>query len=162
MSQVIYGFHLTAGEQDYSIKTESEEIIDILKQHNGKTIVFSGHTHIIFQTEDFNLAVGKGYSNVNVAQIPETDITTVHIPSLNHPRKLTLSSLGTVNGWDTISGSNPYRQPCQSWLVDVYNDKLILRGFESNVCHDKKYGDILDKYTYTIDLTTSEEVVDNG
>jgi len=46
--------------------------------------------------------------------------------------------------------------------VDVFEDKLILRGFESNVCHDKKHGDILDKYIYTIDLTTSEEADDNG
>lgn len=45
--------------------------------------------------------------------------------------------------------------------MDVFEDKLILRGFETQVCHDKKYGDILDKYTYTIDLTTSEEI-DNG
>lgn len=167
MSQVIYGFHLVAGAQDYTVKTEPEEIIDILKQHNGKTVVFSGHTHLVFETEDFEIVVGKGYSNVNVAQIPGTDITTVHIPSLNHPRKVTVATttavnssgagvqvpkLGSVGGWTTISGSSPYRQPCQSWLVDVYTDRLVLNGFESNVCHDKKYGDILQKYVYPIYL----------
>ena len=67
MAQVIYGFHLRAGVQDYTVKSESEEIIDILKQHNGKTIVFSGHTHLVFETEDFEVVVGKGFSNVNVA-----------------------------------------------------------------------------------------------
>ena len=31
------------------------------------------------------------------------------------------------------------------------------------MCHDKKYGDVLDKYTYTIDLTdfgVEDEVVE--
>lgn len=150
LGQTIYGFYLKAGTQDYSTKTESEEILDILKQHVGKVVVFSGHTHLVFETEDMEIVVGKGYSNVNVANIPGTNITTVHIPSLNHPRKLKVSTIGEVSGWQTISGSNPYRQPCQSWLVDVFNDKLVLRGFESNVCHDKRYGDILTKYVYPI------------
>lgn len=162
---------------DYTTLTEWERIIEILKGHQGgKTIVFSGHTHFVFECEDFNQLWGKGYANINVAPIVEFDastrkytdtgITTVHIPSLNYPRqfKSALGSNSTLpgaaNGYYTISGSNPYRQPCQSWLVDVYNDKLILRGFETQVCHDKKYGDILDKYTYTIDLTSEE--IDNG
>ena len=163
---------------DYETPTEWERIIEILKLHQGgKTIVFSGHTHFVFDCEDYSQTWGKGYANINVSPIVEFDastrkytdtgITTVHIPSLNYPRqfKSALGSdstlPGSVSGYLTISGSNPYRQPCQSWLVDVYNDKLILRGFETQVCHDKKYGDILDKYTYTIDLTTSEEI-DNG
>jgi hypothetical protein len=98
MNQVIYGFHLTAGAQDYTQKVESEEIIDILKQHNGDTVVFSGHTHLVFEVEDLDYGVGKGFSNVNVAHIPGTSITTVHIPSLNHPRMLDVKkSLGYKN-----------------------------------------------------------------
>ena len=165
----VYGFYLKSGEQDYGTKNECEEIIAILNRHvGGKTIVFSGHTHLIFQTEDFDYVLGKGYPNVNVAPIYGTNITTVHIPSLNHPRNLTVSTttavnsegadvsvpeLGSVGSWANLSNSNPYRQPCQSWIVDVYEDRLILRGFESNVCHDKRYGDILEKYTYPIYLT---------
>ena len=135
-------------------------------------MVFSGHTHLIFETEDFEYVIGKGYPNVNVAPIYGTNITTVHIPALNHPRNLTVASttavnesgdsvsvprIGNVGSWTDVSGSNPYRQPCQSWLVDVFPDMLILRGFESNVCHDKRYGDILEKYTYPIYLTDLEE-----
>lgn len=120
----------------------------------------------MFDCEDFNTSYRKGYPNINVSPIVEHDsahnsysdtgITTVHIPSLNYPRHFTYSS-NAVNGYYTISGSNPYRQPCQSWIVDVYADKLVLNGFESNVCHDRIYGDILDKYIYTIDLTTKEQ-----
>ena len=161
---------------DYENPTEWERIIEILKGHQGgKTIVFSGHTHFAFECEDYNQIWGKGYANINVAPIvdfdastrkyTDTGITTVHIPSLNYPRQFKGSSStfpGAVTGYSTISGANPYRQPCQSWLVDVYEDKLILRGFESWVAHNKKYGDILDKYIYTIDLMASEEDVDNG
>ena len=66
---------------------------------------------------------------------------------------VSVPDLGSVGSWTNLSNSNPYRQPCQSWIVDVYEDRLILRGFESNVCHDKRYGDILEKYTYPIYLT---------
>lgn len=165
-----YGFNIPSGDQDYSVPCECEQIINILKTHNGKTLVFSGHTHTIFQCEDFDACIGKGYPNINVARIEDTDITTIHTPSLNHPRRFestqklqyknhsdasveaTVSKPGSVTGWKTISGSNPYRQPVQSWVVDVYEDKVVLKGYETNVCHDKKYGDILDKYVYTIDL----------
>lgn len=164
----------SASDFDYTNLTEWEQIIEILKGHeNGKTVVFSGHTHFVFECEGFNQLWGKGYPNINVSPIVEHDssnnsysdtgITTVHIPSLNYPRQFK-SALGSnsilpgaVNGYSTISGSNPYRQPCQSWIVDVYADKLVLNGFESNVCHDRIYGDILDKYIYTIDLTTTEQ-----
>lgn len=109
---------------------------------------------------------------MNVAPIYGTNITTVHIPSLNHPRNLTVATttavnaagtdvsvpkIGSIGSWASVSSSNPYRQPCQSWIVDVYDDRLVLRGFESNVCHDKRYGDILEKYTYPIYLTDLEE-----
>ena len=118
-----YGFYCAAGSIDYSVKSECEKIMDILNEHEGgKTIVFSGHTHLVFQTEDLDNVIGKGYPNVNVAYVRTydqehneynpTNIVTVHIPSLNHPRKLKVSTIGTVSGWETISGSNPYRQPC--------------------------------------------------
>jgi hypothetical protein len=160
-----YGFYCKAAASiDYSTPSECEQIMAILNQHvGGKTIVFSGHTHLVFETERFDYVIGKGYPNVNVAYVrnydPDkneytpTNIVTVHIPSLNHPRKLKVSSIGSVSGWETISGANPYRQPCQSWLVDVYDNKLVLNGFETQVSHDKRYGDILNDYIYTIDLT---------
>lgn len=162
------------------MKHECEEIVDILNQHEGgKTIVFSGHTHLVFETERFDYSIGKGFTNVNVAPVRlwddehekyvPTNIVTVHIPSLNHPRMLSMNKslkykddtdtvqtknfmLHGVQGWTTISSSNPYRQPCQSWLVDVYRDSLVLKGFETQVCHDRKYGDILPNYIYAIDL----------
>ena len=150
-----YGFYIpTLDGQDYSSLNECERIIDILKRHTGgKTIVFSGHTHTCFQCEDFEPCIGKGYPNINVAPITDTDIVTVHIPSLNNPRRLKNGSMGGgTDGWKTISESNPYRQPCQSWLVDVFDDRLVLKGYETNCCHDRKFGDILQQYTYVVDL----------
>ena len=114
--------------------------------------------------------VARGFPFINVSPIhkvdpathmdtPElTDITTVHIPSLNYPRIVwaSASTAGTVNSYSNIANEYVVQQPCQSYIVDVYKDKLVLKGFESSVAHDKKYGDILNDYIYTIDLESDE------
>lgn len=90
--------------------TKRTNFINLMKQYPN-TILFHGHTHIKFEAQEFD-------KDANYTE--ENGFKSVHIPSLGSPRTL-VSADGAWQGDDTGS---------QGYIVDVYDDCVILRGWE--------------------------------
>lgn len=90
--------------------TKTANFIALMQQHPNVTL-FHGHTHIKFEAQAFDPAAN--YSE-------ENGFRSVHIPSLGAPRTL-ISADGTWQADDAGS---------QGYLVDVYDDCIVLRGWD--------------------------------
>lgn len=90
--------------------TKTANFINLMKQYPN-TILFHGHTHIMFEAQKFD-------KDANYSE--ENGFKSVHIPSLGYPREL-ISSDGTWEGKHTES---------QGYIVDVYDDCIVLNGMD--------------------------------
>ncbi len=107
----------------YGFSKDSTEDDALLNKINevGNVTCYSGHTHFEFGAE-------STYPNMNVYDTPN-NVNFVHVPSCAYPR-------------------NALKQEVQSksqcYIVDVYEDKTILRAF------DLVTGKYMKDYVYTI------------
>ena len=90
--------------------TKTTNFINLMKQY-PKTILFHGHTHIMFEAQEFD-----GEANYS----EENGFKSVHVPSLGVPRKL-LSADGT---WESRNAE------AQGYIVDVYDGFVVLNGLD--------------------------------
>lgn len=88
--------------------TKTANFINLMKQYPD-AILFHGHTHIMFEAQEFD-------KQSNFSE--ENGFKSVHVPSCGAPRTI-LSADGTWTSDD--SGS-------QGYVVEVYNDCVILNG----------------------------------
>lgn len=90
--------------------------INLMKQYPN-AILFHGHTHIMFEAQQFD-------KDANYSE--ENGFKSVHVPSCGVPREV-LSENGT---WE------PRNAGAQGYIVDVYDDCVVLNGmdFVNNVC----------------------------
>ena len=76
-----YGFSPTFNEDgSYDVDVfnrQCRRLVDMLKNRPGTSIVFSGHTHLIFDVDVY-------CPNVNFCR--SGNMCTIHVPSLNYPR----------------------------------------------------------------------------
>ena len=82
-----------------------------LMQKYPNAILFHGHTHMMFQAQEFDPAAN--YSR-------ENGFHSVHVPSSGAPRRL-LDAEGTWEAADSES---------QGYIVDVHRDCIVLRGWD--------------------------------
>jgi predicted phosphodiesterase len=90
--------------------TKTANFINLMKQHPN-TILFHGHTHIMFEAQEFD-------TDANYSE--ENGFRSVHVPSLGSPRKL-ISADGT---WQAAESES------QGYIVDVYDDCIVLNGWD--------------------------------
>ena len=90
--------------------TKTNNFINLMKQYPN-VIVFHGHTHIMFEAQEFD-------KDANFSD--ENGFKSVHVPSSGTPRKL-VSDDGT---WEAKSSES------QGYIVDVYDDCIVLNGMD--------------------------------
>lgn len=90
--------------------TKTANFINLAKQYPN-AILFHGHTHMMFEAQEFDKAAN--YSE-------ENGFKSVHVPSLGVPREL-VSGDGTWVAADSES---------QGYIVDVYDDCIALNGMD--------------------------------
>ena len=81
-----------------------------LMAHYKNTVLFHGHSHTMYQCQQYDKAVN--YTERN-------GFRSVHVPSLSLPRYMDLETEKAV---EDQSGS-------QGCIVDAYDDYIILRGY---------------------------------
>ena len=103
-----YGGHSGSGGTLLSSWSKGNALKELLRQY-PKTVLFHGHTHIKFeeQVKDKDL----NYTNKN-------GFHSVHIPSLGRPRDIS----ETDNSLIYVPAES------QGYLVDVYDDCIVLNG----------------------------------
>jgi predicted phosphodiesterase len=90
--------------------TKRNNFMNLMKQHPN-AILFHGHTHIMFEAQEFD-------KDANYSE--ENGFKSVHVPSLGSPRKL-ISADGT---WQAAESES------QGYIVDVYDDCIVLNGMD--------------------------------
>ena len=116
-----------------SSSTEDDEIWAAIEGADNVT-VFSGHTH-------YEFAVEETYPNINVCDVKDKNVNTVHVPSVAYPRN---ASGGELN------------EKSQCYIVDVYKKKIVLHGF------DLRTGKFMDAYVYTLNSDGTVETPSTG
>ena len=91
-------------------ETNRTNFINLMKQYPN-AILWHGHTHIMFEAQEFD-------KDANYSE--ENGFKSVHVPSLGSPRKL-ISADGT---WQAAESES------QGYIVDVYDDCIVLRGWD--------------------------------
>ena len=118
------GFDMTEG-------TCSKEFVDLVSKYRN-VIMFTGHSHLDFELQRLG-------ENANVALRTKTLCHRVHTPSTSKPRK------NDSNTEDIPDNTYTYREGSQGYLVDVYDDYIILHGI------DFKKGLLLPYAQYILD-----------
>lgn len=90
-----------------------QNFMTALKNH-GRAILFHGHSHLMYEAQE--LDEKANYTKLN-------GYPSVHVPSLGNPRKL----LGADGSWNDKDESGSIH-PAQAYLVDVYEDCIVLNG----------------------------------
>jgi DNA repair exonuclease SbcCD nuclease subunit len=90
--------------------TKTANFINLMKQYPN-TILFHGHTHIMFEAQEFD-------KDANFSE--ENGFKSVHVPSSASPRRL-VSADGT---WEAANSDS------QGYIVDVYEDCIVLNGWD--------------------------------
>lgn len=108
-----------------------QAFISLLK-HYKNTILFHGHSHTRFELQELDKKANYGYVN---------GYKSVHIPSLSVPRDLT----------EDESKLEYVYAESEGYIVDVYNDCIILNG--RDFIDNDADGHILPIATYKIDTT---------
>jgi UDP-2,3-diacylglucosamine pyrophosphatase LpxH len=90
-----------------AVKTKS--FMDLMGQHKN-AILFHGHSHTVFESQELDKAAN--YTERN-------GFRSVHVPSLARP--LIVNKDGTYYNDDTAA---------QGYIVDVYEDCIVLRGWD--------------------------------
>lgn len=88
----------------------TNNFINLMKQYPN-TILFHGHTHVMFEAQEFD-------KDANYTE--ENGFKSVHVPSTGAPRRL-MASDGTWQAEDSES---------QGYIVDVYDDCIVLNGMD--------------------------------
>lgn len=120
------GFDMTEG-------TRSREFVDLLSKYRN-VIMFTGHSHLDFDLQRLG-------ENANVALRTKTLCHRVHTPSTSKPRK------NDNNTEDIPDNTYTYREGSQGYLVDVYDDYIVLHGI------DFEKGLLLPYAQYILDTT---------
>lgn len=120
------GFDMTEG-------TCSKEFVDLLSKYRN-VIMFTGHSHLDFELQRLG-------ENANVALRTKTLCHRVHTPSTSKPRK------NDINTEDIPDNTYTYREGSQGYLVDVYDNYIVLHGI------DFKKGLLLPYAQYILDTT---------
>ena len=120
------GFDMTEG-------TCSKEFVDLVSKYRN-VIMFTGHSHLDFELQRLG-------ENANVALRTKTLCHRVHTPSTSKPRK------NDSNTEDIPDNTYTYREGSQGYLVDVYDDYIVLHGI------DFKKGLLLPYAQYILDTT---------
>ena len=120
------GFDMTEG-------TCSKEFVDLVSKYRN-VIMFTGHSHLDFELQRLG-------ENANVALRTKTLCHRVHTPSTSKPRK------NDSNTEDIPDNTYTYREGSQGYLVDVYDNYIILHGI------DFKKGLLLPYAQYILDTT---------
>lgn len=119
----IYGFEESC--------TQDEDIVRMVRE-TGNVIVFTGHTHLMFELED-------KYENITVYSFPEENCHLVHIPSLGWP-------INTNAGY-------PYMES-EFFFVNVYEDAVVLEGARNSYVDENitKY----ENRVFTLDVKNNK------
>lgn len=90
--------------------TKRNAFMDLLDQHDN-VILFHGHSHIKFEYQEVD-------RNANYTE--KNGFKSVHIPSLGRPRDV-----------DVTASATPYADnEAQGYIVDVYDDCIVLNGWD--------------------------------
>lgn len=126
-----YSNHSGLGGTLLSSWNKGEELKNLLKNHQNHVVLFHGHTHIKFEEQVKDKNLNYTYKNY---------FHSVHIPSLGRPRDIT--SEGLV--YSTLDS--------QGYIVDVYDDCIVLNGF--NYPHEIVNGEAVKKTVSPVPLGT--------
>lgn len=90
--------------------TKTANFINLMKRYPN-TILFHGHTHLMFEAQEFD-------KQANFSE--ENGFKSVHVPSSGAPRRL----MNTTGTWQAADSES------QGYIVDVYADCVILNGMD--------------------------------
>lgn len=90
--------------------TKTNAFMDIMRQYQN-TILFHGHSHMKFECQEYD-------DNANYTK--RNGFKSLHVPSVGKPRDINLTTGETP---EDNSGS-------QGYIVDVYNDCIVLNGID--------------------------------
>lgn len=91
--------------------TENTNTFVELLNHHKNVILFHGHSHIKFECQEMDKSAN--YTEKN-------GFKSIHIPSLSRPRDVDLTSSTTLYADDESQG----------YIVDVYDDCIVLNGID--------------------------------
>lgn len=120
----VYGFS--------AVSTEDEELMNLFVNTRNVT-VFSGHSHIQFETE-------KDIDRMNIYRFNYAHTTLVHIPSAN---------------WCKDKDLTIYPDKSQGYIVNVYEKGIQLKAL------DLKTGEFLAGYEYYVVVDNDLNIHDN-
>ena len=93
---------------------QTSDFMNLLRSYKN-TILFHGHSHMKFECQELDKKAN--YTHIN-------GFKSIHVPSLSRPRNLNPES---------TDEPTPYaNNESQGYIVDVYNDCIILKGY--NFC----------------------------
>lgn len=95
---------------DYWGTTKTTAFMNLLRQYEN-VVLFHGHSHMKFQYQEFDKSAN--YTEKN-------GFKSVHIPSLGVPRDIDFENMVSVDD----------RSASQGYIVDVYEDCIVLNGMD--------------------------------
>ena len=126
----IYNLYSGNGMSDSGNAGEFKKLMS--KYRN--VILFTGHSHLEFSLQRLGV-------HANISQRTDTLCHRVHIPSASRPR------YNAINTPDIKENTYTYNLGAQGYLIDVYEDFIILKGM------DFTKGKNLPYATYILDTT---------
>lgn len=120
-----------------SVEPQNNRILADIKSH-GHVVYVTGHTHFAFDVE-------ASVPTVNVSGFDDAPfVHLVHVPSLNLPRDVSGAK---------INDSNAKAQPNEGWIVDVYRDTMVFKGWDFSYRSPYQLrGTFLPDYMYELPL----------
>ena len=116
------------------------EFLRLIKKYDN-TIWFHGHTHLTFQGEYTPVNESLGYRSV-------------HIPSLASPRFYDEKQDVLENFYFDENNSKIWGALLsEGYIVDVYSDKIVLRGINFASGADRNQVELLGNKVFTVDTT---------
>lgn len=121
-----------------------QAFLALLKRYKN-TVWFHGHTHVTFGIDQYPVGEDLGYRSV-------------HIPSLASPRFYNAETGALEDFYLDANGNKIYGSvKAEGYIVDVYDDKIVLRGYDFAAGDTKTDVAALADEVYVFDMTGGHE-----
>lgn len=120
--------------------TPGQTFLSLLRKYKN-TVWFHGHTHVTFGVEQYPVSENLGYRSV-------------HIPSLSNPRFYNAETNALEDYYFDADGNKICGSAmAEGYIVDVYENKIVLRGFNFAAGDNKDEVAALTDEVYVLDTT---------
>lgn len=120
--------------------TPGQLFLSLLRKYKN-TVWFHGHTHVTFGVEQYPVSENLGYRSV-------------HIPSLVSPRFYNPETNALEDYYFDGNGNKVWgSERAEGYIVDVYEQKIVLRGIDFAAGDSKNEVAVLADEVYVLDTT---------